>query len=38
VTGRVALAGVGFGARWMPGTDAWMFGVDLEWPGVVGVW
>lgn len=38
VTGRVALAGVGFGARWAPGTDAWSFGVDLEWPGVVGVW
>ncbi len=38
LTGRVAAAGVGFGARWAPGSEAWTFGVDLEWPGVVGVW
>ena len=38
LTGRVAAAGVGFGARWAPGSDAWIFGVDLEWPGVIGVW
>jgi S1-C subfamily serine protease len=37
VTGRVGIAGVGFGARWQPTTGELWAGVDLEWPGVVGV-
>ncbi|MFZ5481692.1 MAG: S1C family serine protease [Myxococcota bacterium] len=37
VTGRVGVAGVGFSGRWQPTDGAFWAGVDLEWPGVVGV-
>lgn len=37
LTGRVAIASVGFGAQVVPGTWAWTLTLDLEWPGKLGV-
>lgn len=37
LTGRIAFAGVGFGAQVEPGPWAWTFTLDVEWPGRLGV-
>lgn len=38
LTGRLSVASVGFGAHVVPGTwDDWTFTLDVEWPGVLGV-
>lgn len=36
--GRVGVGQVGFGATYAPAREAWAFSVDLQWPGVIGVW
>lgn len=37
ISGRIGILSVAFGALWAPGTGAWSGTVELEWPGVVGV-
>ncbi|MDP2304786.1 MAG: serine protease [Pseudomonadota bacterium] len=37
ISGRVSIASVGFGAHLVPGTWETTFTLDVEWPGVLGV-
>ncbi|MDP2317119.1 MAG: serine protease [Pseudomonadota bacterium] len=37
LTGRISIASIGFGAHVVPGTWEPTFTLDIEWPGVLGV-